>query len=212
MNFSTDRDLLTLEPHVFRDVPFLSQQRVSVTDGVISGTTLTSASADFVASQVEAGSVVLVNDVAHEVISRTDANTLSISLPRASLTDAAIPPGDGSALTVMARTFDVQASLVHDSLLRLIGIEPDDPDNELAEDSVVSLGLMHRLEALGTLEGIYSSAFALVGDNAALREKAREYRRRFQAACATATILIDIDGDGFADSRRTLGVIRLHRN
>lgn len=212
MNFSTDRDLLTLEPHVFRDVPFLSQQRVSVTDGVIAGTTLTSASADFVASQVEAGSVVLVNDVAHEVISRTDANTLSISLPRASLTDAAIPSGDGSALTVMARTFDLQASLVHDSLLRLIGIEPDDPDNELTEDSVVSLGLMHRLEALGTLERIYSSAFALVGDNAALREKAREYRRRFQAACATATILIDIDGDGFADSRRTLGVIRLHRN
>ncbi len=82
----------------------------------------------------------------------------------------------------MARTFDLQASLVHDSLLRLIGIEPDDPDNELTEDSVVSLGLMHRLEALGTLERIYSSAFALVGDNAALREKAREYRRRFQAA------------------------------
>ena len=153
MNFSTDRDLLTLEPHVFRDVPFLSQQRVSVTDGVISGTTLTSASADFVASQVEAGSVVLVNDVAHEVLSRTDANTLSISLPRASLTDAAIPSGDGSTLTVMARTFDVQASLVHDSLYQLTRMGILEPSNRPAIDLLFHQ--MLRRDGMGRFRAWY---------------------------------------------------------
>ncbi|MEE9211375.1 MAG: hypothetical protein V3U29_01850 [Phycisphaeraceae bacterium] len=212
MNFSTDRDLLALEPNVFRDVPLLSQQRVSVTDAVVSGTTLTSATADFQAAGVDAGSVVLVSEVAHEVVARTDANTLTISLPRTSLIEASIPSGDGTNLAVVARTFAPQATLVHDVLLRLVGIDPNDPDSEITEDSIVSLGVLSRLEALGTLERVYSAALALAGDNSPLHEKTREYRRRFQAACASASVLIDLNGDGQADARRTLGVIRLRRS
>ena len=73
MNFSTDRDLLALEPNVFNDVPLTSQRRLSVTDAAITGTTLASASADFVAAQVETGSVVLVNNNPLEVLARVDA-------------------------------------------------------------------------------------------------------------------------------------------
>lgn len=211
MSFSTDRDLLAIEPSVFEDVPFASQGRVSVSDGAVAGVTLTSATADFTSAQVEAGSVVLIDGLAYEVLARVDANTLTVSLPRARITDPGIPGGDGSGLSVVVRTFSPQASLIHDGLLRLVGIDPDDPTPELDESSVLSTALMARLEALGTLEVIYSGAASLVGDNDTLLMKAGDYRRRFRLACSGATLSLDTDGDGEADRRLSLGTMRLTR-
>lgn len=211
MNFSTDRDLLGIEPNVFRDVPFVSQQRLRVTDGAISGTTLSSATADFVAAQVEAGGVVLAAGLPLEVMSRQDANTLTVSLLRVKLADAAIPPGDATDLELIARTLAPQAALVHDTLLRMLNIDPDDPDSPVTEDAVVSLSLMSRLEALGTLERVYTAAVAILGDNAALVAKATDYRRQFHAAVERAVVLLDTDGDGHADVRRSLATTRLTR-
>jgi hypothetical protein len=211
MNFSTDRDLLAIEPAVFEDVPFAAQRRVGVMDGVVSGSTLSSAAADFVSAQVDVGAVVLVGGVAHEVLARTDANTLTISLPRTHATDPGIPGGDGVGLEVIVQTFSPQAERIHDGLLRLIGIDPDDPDTVLDESAVISKSLMTRLEALGTLEVIYSGAASLVGDNDTLLMKAGEYRRRFRQACAGATLSLDTDGDGVVDRRLSLGTIRFTR-
>ncbi len=211
MNFSTDRDLLAIEPAVFEDVPFAAQRRVSVADGVVSGITLSSASADFVSAQVDVGVVLLVSGVAYEVLTRIDANTLTISLPRAHTTDPGIPGGDGVALDVIVQTFSPQAELIHDGLLRLIGIDVDDPDSALDESAVISKSLMARLEALGTLEVVYSGAASLVGDNDTLLMKAGEYRRRFRQACTGATLSLDTDGDGVVDQRLTLGTIRFTR-
>ncbi len=211
MNFSTDRDLLAIEPAVFEDVPFAAQRRVSVADGSVIGTTLTSAAADFVSAQVDVGAVVLVGGVPHEVLARTDVNTLAISLPRTHTTDPGIPGGDGVGLNVVVQTFSPQAGLVHDGLLRLIGLAPDDPDPGLTQSAVLSLSLMARLEALGTLEVVYSGAASLVGDNDTLLMKAGEYRRRFRQACAGATLSLDTDGDGLADRRLSLGTIHFTR-
>lgn len=127
MNFSTDRDLLLYEPTLFNDLPWVSQQRLRVTDGDVTGTTLTSAQADFEAAQVDAGSVLLVGKLPVEVIARIDSMTLTVSLPRTRTTDAAIPPGDVSSATVIARTFAPQAELVCGSLLRMLGLDSDDP-------------------------------------------------------------------------------------
>ena len=211
MYFSTDRDLLAIEPGVFEDVPFAAQQRLRITDGSVTGTTLTSAAADFVTALVDQGSVLLIDGIAYEVMTRTDANTLTISLPRSSTGDPAIPGGDGTALEVIARTFAPQAELVHDGLLRLIGIEPDDPDGELIESAILTLTRMARIEALGTLERVYSGAASLIGDNETLLMKAGEYRRRFRQACASTTVLLDTDGDGLPERKVHLGIIRLTR-
>ncbi len=205
MSFTTDRDLLAIEPAVFEDVPFAAQQRLKAEDSVLAGTTLTSDSADFVAAGIDAGCVVLLNRVVHEVLECVDANTLEVSLPRASMMEAAILGGDGSNLELIARTFSPQAEVVHTGLMRLIGVEPEDGACEVSEASVMSIDLLARIEALGTLEVIYSGAASLVGENDMLILKAGEYRRRFREACAEATVLLDVDGDGVVDRRVPLG-------
>ena len=211
MSFSNDRDLLAVEPAIFEDVPFTAQRRLHVTDAAVSGTTLTSATADFVTAGVDAGSVILISGIAHEVVERTDANTLEVSLPRAKSNDSAIPGGDGTDLEVEVRTFAPQAELVHDGLLRLVGIDPDQPDGEITEASVLSPTLLSRIESLGTLEMVYSAAASLMGDNDTLLMKAGEYRRRHRMACNSAVVLIDTDGDGEADLEVPLGSVRFER-
>lgn len=211
MNFSTDRDLLRLEPAIFNEVTFASQQRLHVTDGIVSGTTLTSASSDFEAAQVAAGDVVLIANVACEVIARVDANTLTVSLPRTDLSNAAIPPGDGSTLDVSVRTFALQATRVHNALLRKLRIDADDVNSPLSEDAIVSLSLLGELETLGTAAQAYHGAIAVGGDNVVLREKAATYRQRFDISTRAAVVLIDTDGDGVADTERRLGDIQLIR-
>lgn len=214
MNFSTDRDLLAIEPEVFIDAPLVSQQRVNVSDAILSGTSLSSVSADFNAAQVSAGSVVLVGRTPLEVVTVNDANTLTVSLLREQASGAAIPAAglDGVDLELRHRTFTPQAGILHDMLLRLVGIDPDDPAGDaLNEDAVVSLSLMSRLEALGTLELVYSSASALDVKDTPLHRKAEYYRRQFAKARENSTVLLDTNGDGMPEERRSLGVIRMSR-
>ena len=213
MNFSTDRDLLAMEPTLFHDVPWVGQQRLAVDDAAVAGVSVTSA-ADFQAAGIEAGCVVLIQQTPYEVLTRPDAHHLTVSLLRNQLSDPPIPGphADSQPLPLVARTFAPQAALVHDSLLRLLKIETDDArPGRLGEDAIVSLSTMARLETLGTLERVYSGAAALTGDNQMLLYKAGEYRRRFRRSAAQATVLLDTDGDGQADQRRHLGVARLHR-
>jgi hypothetical protein len=211
MNFSTDRDLIAIEPNLFIDVPLVGQERLRVADGVVAGTTLTSVSADFIGAGVGAGSVVLVSSVPHEVVGLVDANNLDVSLLRENIVDPAIPSRDGSDLEVVVRTYAPQAAVVHDILLKLIGIDTDDPGNHLTEAAVVSKSLMARLEALGVLARVYAAAAGVAGENEQVRQKAADYERRYNTACRAATVLLDVDGDGVAEVRRGVGVVWFSR-
>jgi hypothetical protein len=209
MTFSTDRDLLVLEPSIFIDMPFIAQQRIRATDAAITGITLTSASSNFAAAQIGAGSVVLVANQSFEVLARIDDHTLTISMPRNSAADGAIPSTlTGTNQPLVARTFAPQAALVADTLLRLVGIDPDDTRRH---DTIVSVGTMSMLETLGTLERIYSAATAINQESVSIRFKAADYRKRFAAACRSARVLIDTDHDGVGDVTRQPGVANLKR-
>lgn len=203
MNFSTDRDLLALEPSLFYDVPIASQLRLQVSDAAVAGTVLTSATADFVAAQVESGSVVLLDNTALEVLTRASATTLTVSRLRNRLGDAAIAPAPGTGLTLVVRTFAPQATLVHDLLLGALQLTDDEP--------VVSLSAMAHLEALGTLERVYAAAVTFAGDQPGLERKADHYRVRFAQALRRCPVLLDLDGDGVADTRRCLASAELVR-
>ena len=212
MNFSTDRDLLALEPSVFVDLPLVGQRRVHGGDGELAGTSFTTLSGTFPAETVNAGGVILIDGVPHEVVSRDDATTLTVSLPRDRADDPPIAGDDASGVSYAVRTFAPQTAMVHGALMHLLGVDGDDPEAAFTDQDVLSVSLMARLETLGTLERVYSSGAALTGDNELLLLKADHYRRRFAAARERAVVLIDTDGDGFADVRRRLGETHLVRH
>ncbi len=209
MSFSTDRDLLAFEPEVFNDIPFTAQQRVHLVDGVMTSGLLSSPSADFANAQVDAGCVVLIDNVAHEVLSRFDAQTLQVSRLRNKPGDPAIVPPDGTGLSVTVRTFAPQAELVGAMLLRLLGI--DDNEVETSETRIVSLSIMNRLEVYGVLDHIYYAAVNIAGDDESLIKKATWARDRFHNALNSASVVVDHDGDGRGDVTRRFGIGHLRR-
>lgn len=215
MLFATDRDLLALEPALFNDVPFVSQQRLKHVDGALEGTTLTSDAADFEIAAIDIGAVLLLDATPVEVLARIDAHTLTVSGLRDDRDgDAVVPRIDSEAVSgieIVHRTYAPQMALVHSTLLRMIGINPDDPTPSVTQDMIVSVSVMRQLEVLGSLELIYSSAFAAVGDYSNLKVKARAYRDRFNVACRGARIEIDVDGDGRGDLTQRPGLMRLVR-
>lgn len=201
-NFSNDADLLAYEPHVFTDLPFASQRRLRVTDAAVDGTTVTSETGGF--TTVAAGQVVVIEALAYAIASITDDNTLELAAAPVELSTT-------TGLTLTVPTLAPQAALVHDELLRAIGIDVDDAGADITEQSIVSTQLMRRLEAIGTLAHAYAAAVALVGDNETINTKADRYRQRYQRALNVAQVLIDADGDGLADAWRSPGVGRMVR-
>ncbi|MBI1370305.1 MAG: hypothetical protein GC162_16850 [Planctomycetes bacterium] len=202
-NFSTDGDLLAYEPNVFAELPFASQRLLKVTDASVSGSIVTSETGGF--ASLGAGNVVMLEGNAYAVAVVTDDHTLE-------LTAAPVGLSATEDLTLIVPTMRPQAAVVHDELLRAVNIHMDDPAEELDEDAIVSVTLMKRLEAIGTLSRAYAGAIALVGDNKEINAKAERYRLRFTRALASAQVLIDTDGDGEADVWRSPGVARLVRD
>jgi hypothetical protein len=215
MTFATDRDLLVLEPTLFNDVPFVTQQRLKHADGALDGVTLTSAAADFETAGINVGAVLLLDATPVEVIEQIDSHTLTVSGVRDAREGDAVAPlldsGAESGIEIIHRTYGPQLSLVHGTLLRMIGINPDDPSPVVTADMILSVATMRGLEVLGALELIFSSAYAAVGDYSNLREKAQQYRDRFRQMSRSARIEIDVDGDGRCDFTQWPGVMRLVR-
>ncbi len=214
MAFATDRDLLVLEPNLFRDIAFASQLLAGGTDGVVSGTTFTSASADFVAAGLDAGHVVLISDVPVEVIEVVSSTELTVSLLRAHSDDPAVPPPAGTALTYGVRSFRPQLEMLHRQIMRAAGIEPDglgEPSDAPTVDEVLNGDEVAMVEALGALEGIFASAASILADEPYLRLRAASYRDRFSSARQRARVRLDLDGDGEVDVVRHLNVVQFVR-
>ncbi|MGD9693147.1 MAG: hypothetical protein AB7G17_10190 [Phycisphaerales bacterium] len=213
MGFATDRDLLVLEPGLFREVGWSAQRVVEASGVSVSGTTLTSAGSDFVTAGVTAGHVALVNGAVMEVVARLSATQLTVSRVREEAGGVAIPPGTMSGATLVVMTFRAQLSVAHGQVLRMLGIEPGSVGQlgEVGETSIVNPGSLARVEALGAMHAILSSASAMVGETSATWAKAEAYRERFREERQRVAALIDLNGDGVADATRRMSVTRLTR-
>src|SRR5689334_13428715 len=90
--FATDRDLLLIEPNLFRDAGIAGQRLLKGTCD-ISGTTLTltAQDVDLAAANIGPGHVALVDGTPYEVLTRLTSTTATVSRPRASTTDPAQP-------------------------------------------------------------------------------------------------------------------------
>ncbi len=213
MAFATDRDLLVLEPGLFRDVGWSAQRVVEASGVSVSGTTLTSAGSDFVAAGVTAGHVALVNGAPMEVAARLSATQLTVSRLREEASGSAIAPGAATGATLVVMTFRPQLSVAHGQVMRMLGIEPGSAAQVggVGEGSIVNPGSLTRVVALGALHAILASASAMVGETSAMWEKARMYRERFEEERRRVAAQIDLNGDGVADATRRMNVLRLTR-
>ncbi len=212
--FATDRDLLVLEPNLFRDVAWAGQRLVSAT-GSISGATLTLSQfdVDLASAGVTAGHVATVDGVSYEVLTRLSPASATVSRLRAGTTDPALPPSPASGRPVTIASFRPQIALIHHQVLRMLGIEPMDPPalGRPTETSITNPDALARLEALGALHLILAAAAALEPPGGPLGARADLYRARFGDERQRAAARIDLDGDGLPDATRRLNVIQLMR-
>jgi hypothetical protein len=212
--FATDRDLLALEPTVFRDAGWTSQRLVAgVAD--LSGTALTFTSQDatLAAAGVTTGHVVLFDAVPLEVISRTSNTVLQVSRLRASTDDAAIPPTPASAKPALVYTFGPQIALAHRQLLCMLGIDPDadSAPGVLSEASITNPAMLRRAECLAALHLIYSALAAVGGPDSVPGRRADFYRAQLAIERQLAVAQLDTDGDSLPDATRRLNVIQFIR-
>ncbi len=209
-----DRDLLALEPSLFRDVSFLAQQlfrgQVSITSGVMSV-----ASGTLDAPPIAPGHIVVVDDRPLEVIARPTSTSATLSLLRADREAALLLPPDVATKPAIVTTFAPQIALIHAQLLRLLGLHipaTSEPIPDLPTESDLTNPEELRLcEALGTLHLIHAAASALTGPDALSGRRAEMYRLRFNAERRRVRALIDTNHDGHPDATRTLSILHLVR-
>ncbi len=209
MAFAKDRDLLALEPTLFRDIGWSSQRIVRGATATVVATTLTAAGVDFVIAGVEAGHIALVGGRAMEIVERLSTTQLRVSTLRADTEEPARPPGDTAGDDLVVSTFAPQLALVHWQMLSSVGIGVG--LEAASEESVVNAPALARVEALGALHLAYVAASAICGPTAAAWSKAEIYRERFALARERAAVELDLDGDGVADETRRFNTARLMR-
>jgi len=210
--FITDRDLLAHEPNLFRDVAWVGQRATGGTC-TVSGTTLTCAAPEIAFNQtpIGPGHVAVVGGAGYEVLGVQSATQMTISRLRVAEEDAAIIPAQGAGLSMSVTSFRPQIAIVHAQLLRLAGIEPDSPAGGVAQGQIANTGALKLVEALGSLALIFAAASLAGGDASPLRERARDYARRFSQERGRVCVELDTDADGVTDTIRSLNVFRLVR-
>ncbi|MBC7773542.1 MAG: hypothetical protein H7210_13685, partial [Pyrinomonadaceae bacterium] len=115
--FANDRDLLLLEPNLFRDLAWVGQ-RLLVTTGSVSGSVLTLISGDFNSVGIGFGCVALYDATPTEITNIAAANAATVSLIRADPAGAIVPPLALGIKPVIVSTFRPQLALVHHQVLR----------------------------------------------------------------------------------------------
>ena len=218
VRFSRDVDLLKWEPVLFRELASSSQRLCRSSDGVLNGTTFTSASGLFESCGLSAGKVIYLGDGADidgcfEVVSVDSDTELTLSVVRESSEDAAVAPAvGGSEIVYQVVTFDPQAEEVSVGLLQYFGLKEEGEDFELTADGILNSRQLRQASVFAVLAGLFAG-YAMGGkDEQGYGEKAKRYERLFYESRSKARLEIDIDGDEVADRFKTGGAVRLRRD
>lgn len=198
--FAKDRDLLIIEPGLFREVLWNGQRLLSGT-GDLTGTTLTLTDGSFMDGGISAGHVVLIDSVPMEVVSVQNATAATVSIMRSDVLSNVVPGKDATGAVVEVFTFGPQIGIVHRQIMSMVGIDVDDPEG-LGDSAVTNPGSMVVLESLGALHLIYASAGAPGRGGEAFLDRAKLYQQRFSMQRGAVVAFIDLDGDGVAETRR----------
>jgi hypothetical protein len=213
--FALDRDLLALEPYLFRDHAWVGQRLTrgigSVSDGLI---TMDSSDVEFDVAQVAIGCVATYLGASFEIIGGITTKHAAVSRVRASVTGATIHVEDTGLVDIAIVSFRPQITLVHRQVLRMAGIEPDAPApaaGRLGESAVTNGAALVTLEALGALHLIFAAAASVAGPSSPAMARAQMYRELFREERRRVVVELDTDGDGRPDVERRLNVVQFVR-
>jgi hypothetical protein len=212
--FTTDRDLLIVEPHLFRDVLWVGQRLLKATC-TISGSVLTVSSPDTTpeAADITTGHVAVVDGAAYEVLERTGEMTLTLSRLRPSVASPAIPVPDQASRPVHITTFAPQIRMIHQQMLRMLGIEPVDSNipGAITETAITNGRELAPMQTFGALHIILAAAAATTGPQSPLGIRASFYRTLYAQDRGRAVCTLDLDGDGIGETTRRMNVASLDR-
>ena len=194
---STDRDLLVLEPAIFRDVAWASQRLCRGFASII-GTGLTAADLDvsFELAGVGPGHVVLVDGVGLEVLARTSPAALTVSRPRADVAAPPIPPAPLAGRPCEVLTFAPQTARADRAVRAMLALRP-------GETLLNPEDLRDLCAALAAREVLLAAA-SRAGPESPAAWKASMYDRLIDALRGRLVASIDTDGDDVEDERRGL--------
>jgi hypothetical protein len=214
--FATDRDLLTIEPSLFRDAAPAGQRLLKGTADIAGTTlTLTAQDVDLAAANIGQGHVVLVDGTPYEILERLTSTTATISRPRASINDLAQPPSPASGKPVEIWTFAPQLARAHAEILRMVGIDPGEPaaPGIVTESCITNPISLRDVEAFAALYLIYTFAAgpAVGWEVNQIWERGQIYLQRFDHHRQLAAARIDTDNDGLPDATRRLNTLILTR-
>ncbi|MBX3388073.1 MAG: hypothetical protein KF691_01315 [Phycisphaeraceae bacterium] len=211
----TDADLLRLEPNLFSEIRWVSQQLIKAS-GTVSGTTLTISSFDvnFDGAQLAPGMVVLINEIPHEVVAKLSATTAQISRVRAAASDTVLVPAPITGATVILHTFRPQIVIVTDRVFRSLGLDPAQPATDSQGNPspiVTNPEALARYAALATLASIFSSASEIQSPDGPLARRAKRYEQLVSLERSSLVAEIDADGDFLPDATRRASIVPLIR-
>jgi hypothetical protein len=209
MPFITDIDLLRLEPALFTQAAGQDTLLLSAGDGVISGSTLSSAGSDFAAAGIDEGHVILAGAEALEVDERSSATALLVSRPRKDSTHSRIAPAAGTGLAITVRTFARAIGRAQAAMLAALGRGSEDElieESMIVNDDAVAAWLAQQVAAQ-----ILAAASAAEPADAALSAMAAFHQRQARSATHRAVIELDLDGDGEMDAVRRLDSVAFVR-
>ncbi len=210
--FIRDRDLLQFEPELFVEA-VLAGQTLAEETGSISGGVLTAAGLT-AEREVRAGHVVVMGRRATlEVLERVSATQARVSLVRAGASGAQIVPYDVVDVGIRVTTFEPQIASAHAQLMAMIGV-----DLEVIGSgglgrvaTVTNPGELARLEAMLTLELVFSAIASVRSAGDAWAARAEMYARRARLERQRARAQLDTNGDGVPDVVRALNRFELGR-
>ncbi len=211
--FINDRDLLALEPSLFREVGWLGQTLFTA-NATLTGGTLTLVGRTLAGTGVGPGHVVTHGRTSYEVLAVPQSDRMIVSLLRATSAAPAIVPGDAGSAPASVVTFAPQIAIVHRQILRMLGVRASGDalePGEINETRITNPDELKLVEALGTLHLIYAAAASPTGTDSPAAERARSYRERFVKERWSARARVDLDGDGVGDAERSLNLSHLQR-
>lgn len=215
--FSRDVDVLKYEPVLFAELHLPSQVLISGTGAVLSGTTLTTAGADFAAAGVEAGGVIYLKsadgslDGAYEIVSVDSDTQLTVSVLRSDATDPAVAPPTATDVQYRVNTYNAQATDAAFQLTEYFGVQPGNPMSEIAVDDIVDTGGLRRASAFAVIASVYAM-WANEAAGECFWKKSLFYKQLAEKARLRCRLSVDLGTDGVADIARVGGAIRLVRD